>query len=250
MRKFIVFFFFLVLISGIFSCKKNKKHVETQQIVKEWSGKKILFPDKYICNLSGEDATFTICAEFFEREYKILLYVDSTGCSSCRLKLLEWKQLITEADSLFHDKLGFVFFFQPKSKKEISYLFKRDNFTHPVFIDTNNSIERLNHFPKHPEYQCFLLDKDNKVLTLGNPVLNPKIWELYKQTIAGEKQASKQEELTTALPDKTVHDYGTIQKGSARKAVFTIANTGSFPLIIHQVSATQTDLISSLYQPD
>jgi hypothetical protein len=73
---------------------------------------------------------------------------------------------------------------------------------------------------------------------LGNPVLNQKIWELYKQTIAGEKQASKPEELTTARPDKTVHDYGVIQKGSARKAVFTITNTGSFPLIIHQVSAS------------
>jgi hypothetical protein len=114
------------------------------------------------------------------------LYVDSTGCSSCRLKLFQWKQLIEESDSLFQDRLSFLFFFQPKNKKEIAYLFQRDNFNYPVFIDMNNTINRLNHFPEKMEYQCFLLDKDNKVLMMGNPTLNPKIWDLYKEVITGE----------------------------------------------------------------
>lgn len=63
-------------------------------------------------------------------------------------------------------------------------MLKRDRFDYPVFIDENNQINSLNHFPDKPELQCFLLDKDNKVLLIGNPVLNPKVWELYKQTIA------------------------------------------------------------------
>jgi hypothetical protein len=164
--------------------------------------------------------------------------------------LFEWKSLIKGTNSLSAAKLSFLIFFHPKDNQELQFLLSHNQFDHPVFIDVDNALEQLNHFPKHPEYQCFLLDKDNKVLMLGNPVLNPKIWELYKQTIASEKQASKPEELTTAQPDKTVHDYGVIQKGSTRKAVFTIANTGSFPLLTHQVSASQTDLIISLYQAD
>jgi hypothetical protein len=57
---------------------------------------------------------------------------------------------------------------------------------YPVFIDEKNEINRLNHFPTLMEYQCFLLDKDNKVLLIGNPTLNLRIWEMYKQVITGE----------------------------------------------------------------
>jgi hypothetical protein len=52
-----------------------------------------------------------------------------------------------------------------------------------VFVDKKNEMMQLNNFPKKPEYQCFLLDKDNKVVMIGNPVLNPGIWELYKKII-------------------------------------------------------------------
>jgi hypothetical protein len=34
-----------------------------------------------------------------------------------------WQQLIIESDSLFKEKLGFILFFQPKSKKEMEFLF-------------------------------------------------------------------------------------------------------------------------------
>ncbi|MDR3184124.1 MAG: 6-bladed beta-propeller [Prevotellaceae bacterium] len=32
--------------------------------------------------------------------------------------------------------------------------------------------------------------KNNKVLMVGNPVLNPKIWKLYKQTVSGQTQTA------------------------------------------------------------
>jgi hypothetical protein len=33
-------------------------------------------------------------------------------------------------------------------------------------------------FVYNPMFQCFLLDKDNKVLVIGNPVNNPQIYDL------------------------------------------------------------------------
>jgi hypothetical protein len=83
--------------------------------------------------------------------------------------------------------LGFIFFFQPKNKKAFDFLFRKEQFYHPVFLDLNNSINRLNHFPQKTEYQCFLLDKTNKVQMVGNPTLVPQIWALYKQVISGLK---------------------------------------------------------------
>jgi hypothetical protein len=239
-----------IVLLFCFSCKENKQRTVVEQVISEWKGKEIRFPSEFQCNLLGKDTSSTLCSKLLHAEYKIILYVDSSGCTNCRLRLYDWKNRIDETDSLGKNKLSYLFFYHPKKKNEMPHYLKQYRFDYPVFIDIENRIGQLNHFPSQPELQCFLLDKDNKVLMLGNPVLNPKIWELYKQTIAGEKQASKPEELTPAQPDKTVHDYGVIQKGSARKAVFTIRNTGHYPLLIHQVSASQTDLIISLYQAD
>jgi hypothetical protein len=145
--------------------------------------------------------------------------------------------LITETDSLFHDKLGFVFFFQPKNKKEMTFIINKNNFDYPIFIDKNNSIDKLNHFPQAAAYQCFLLDKDNKVLLIGNPMLNQNIWELYKQQILKDKQTVRTP-LTTINPDKMVYNYSTIRKGNRYEVVFTIENTGNQSLFINRVNTS------------
>ena len=46
-------------------------------------------------------------------------------------------------------------------------------------------MNNLNHFPENETYQCFLLDSINKVMAVGNPIRNPKVWDLYKQIITG-----------------------------------------------------------------
>ena len=162
------------------SCKKNKRFDEAAKIVNEWVGKEIFFPENLPCYVMGKDTLPGLCNEIFQKEFKILLYVDSAGCFDCRLKLFEWKQLIEEAESLFPEKVGFLFYFQPKNAQDLSNKFRRDRFTYPVFLDISSEVNRLNLFPQAMEYQCFLLDNKNQVLALGNPVLNSKIWELYK----------------------------------------------------------------------
>ena len=232
--KVLLYIFITVFL---FSCKDNRKREEAIKIVNAWTGKEIRFPGNTPCYVLGKDTLSELCNQSFQKEYKILLYVDSTGCSSCRLKLFLWKKLIEEADSLFQGKVGFLLFFQPKSAKEMGYLFLRDRFNYPVFIDAKGTINDLNHFPQTAQYQCFLLDNDNKVLMIGNPVMNMKIWELYKSQISGGKPAEP-EILTTVKIDKTIYDYETVRKGSTNPAVFTITNTGVHPLIISRVSAS------------
>jgi hypothetical protein len=175
----------LLLIFSAFACKKENKRAEAEKAVNEWLGREIKFPSDAQCYMLGKDTISTRCYELLAREFKVLLYVDSTGCSDCRLRLQEWKQLIAESDTLFKGKLGFLFFFQPKSTEEIAFIFKTNDFSYPVFIDVNNSIDSLNFLSKSAGYQCFLIDKNNRVLAIGNPVQNPKVWELYKKAVNG-----------------------------------------------------------------
>ena len=225
-----------MIVFSVCSCKARKQRNEIAKIVNEWIGKEVHFPEDVPCYVLGKDTLTALCNEHFQKEFKILMYVDSAGCSDCRLKLYEWKHLMEEADSLFHGKVGFLLYFQPKNVREMASMFARDRFDYPVFMDLKSSINRLNRFPQAMEYQCFLLDKYNKVVMIGNPTLNPRIWELYKEQITGEKQPETI--LTTTTVDKTVHEYGNIKKDSSNPAVFTITNTGDQPLVIFHVSAS------------
>lgn len=176
----------ILLTMCLSSCKNNKQRDDAVKIIKEWTGKEIRYPENLYCTSMGRDTT---CIDLHNDNYKIVLYVDSLGCTSCRLKLTEWKKIIKESDSTFSRKPEFVFFFQPKKRdeKELQFIFKQNEFRHPVFIDKANEIGKLNNFPSGSEYQCFLLDKNNKVLIVGNPSLNPGIWTLFKKTITEKK---------------------------------------------------------------
>jgi len=170
------------IVACISSCKKNEQKNDAVKVVKEWTGKEIKFPQGLPCTSMGKD---TACVDLYSNNYKILLYVDSLGCTSCRLKLSEWKKIISESDSIFSKPPEFVFFFQPKSREERELLrtLKSNGFHNSVFIDKENKIDKLNKLPSVLEYQCFLLDKDNKVIMIGNPSLNSGIWTLYKKAI-------------------------------------------------------------------
>jgi hypothetical protein len=144
-----------------------------------------------------------------------------------------------ETDSLPTNKLSFLLFFHPKDKKELQYLFRRDHFDYPVFIDANNALEPMNNFPKLPQYQCFLLDKDNKVLLIGNPVSNPRIWELYKQTVFGQESEKIEKTLVTDVFVKQPEiEIKGLQVREKSKGVFRLKNTGNQPLLIVRVDAS------------
>jgi hypothetical protein len=182
----------LLLAFSTVACKKNNRLAEAEKIVNEWLGREIKFPSDVRCCVLGKDTTATLCSELFDREFKVLLYVDSTGCSDCRLKLFLWKQMIAESDSLFHDRLSFLFYFQPKeSEIPLTFLFDSYQFDYPVFVDMKNEIFKLNRFSQESQYQCFLLDRNDKIVSIGNPAYNEKVWDLYKSIISESKEVSQ-----------------------------------------------------------
>ena len=182
MKRFILFGCILLSIGLIFSACKSSQVREAEKMVNEWMGKAIVFPHDVPC-YSIDRIELDDCPTSERNGYKILLYTDSLGCMSCKLGLLEWQELIEEADSLFPGELDFLFYFQPSNAREMAYLLQREAFHHPVFIDSENKINALNHFPDNAAYQCFLLDANNQVVIVGNPAKSSRIWELYKRLI-------------------------------------------------------------------
>jgi hypothetical protein len=169
----------------LFSCKGTDKEKENIiRLVSEWQGKMIVFPPDLVFT---RYATDTVDYQTPESEYKVLIYIDSLGCMGCSLQLPKWKELIAYTDSLTGASVPFLFFFHPneRGKKEIYFLLESDKFDRPVCIDTEDDLNRLNHFPAVAAFQTFLLDRENKVAVIGNPVSGPAVRKLYLKQIQG-----------------------------------------------------------------
>ena len=115
---------------------------------------------------------------------------------------------MAEVDSLSDGKVPFLFYFHPKDIKELRYLTRKDGFTYPVCFDGKDDFNRLNHFPEDMMFQTFLLDKENKVVAIGNPVLNPKVKELYVRLLAGSEGTKTSATQTRVSVSQTVVDFG------------------------------------------
>lgn len=168
-----IFIIIVISISNI-TCNNSNRNRLTK-IIQEWQGKEIIFPDNLRIKILGKD---TLYQNLFSSRYKIIHYIDTTGCTACRAKLYDWNLLQHEVDSL-KANATFLFIAYVKEYKELETLLKINHCTIPCIYDTLNVIGQQNRFPNHPGLQTFLLDSLNRVIFIGNPTENIKIRELY-----------------------------------------------------------------------
>ena len=216
------------------SCEESEKE-RLSRLVIEWEGKEILFPTHSTFTIQGKD---TVDFQFQDAEYKVVTYVDSIGCTSCKLQLHRWKEFLSEVDSLTNGNVSFLFYFHPKDMKELRYLTRRDAFTHPVCFDEKDEFNQLNHFPSEMMFQTFLLDERNRVVALGNPVLNPNVKELYLNLIRGGVQTSSTNTFTEVSIDNVVMDLGRFPMSEKQESGFVLTNTGNNLLVIQDITTS------------
>lgn len=222
----------LLLTIFLSACQDKQKEIITL-LVKEWQGKQILFPENMVFTRFASDTTnFVIPTS----DYKVLVFVDSIGCTSCKLQLSRWKEFIRYTDSISQKNIPFLFFFQFDDQWEIHSLLIRENFDKPICLDRSDSLNQLNHFPKDIRFQVFLLDKNNKVVVIGNPVHNPNVKELYLEEISRKQPVAPIQ--TTVKVEKESLLLETIPLGKSKDTLFKLVNTGDQPLVIIDVTTT------------
>ena len=218
----------LIVLGCLSSCNSEDKNV-FKQLVQEWDGKVLSFPSQSVFTSLGKDTV-----DFFPNAtYKIVSYVDSVGCMSCKLQLYKWKDFINRLQDV-----PVLFYMHPKKVDELQYILEKNFFDYPVCIDVNDSLNKLNHFPTEMEFQTFLLDKNNKVVAMGNPVLNPKVKELYLKIIQGKPlwdDGEDKQVMTTVSLESTVLSMGDFSWQEERQGTFRLKNTGEKPLVIQDV---------------
>ena len=228
MRKIVTL---IMCVWMLASCEESREEAMLR-LVNEWNGKEIKFHSRSVFTIQGKD---TVDFEFGNADYKVVTYIDSVGCTSCKLQLPRWKKLVAEVDSLTDGRVPFLFYFHPKDMKELRYLTRRDDFTYPVCFDEKDELNRLNQFPTDMTFQTFLLDKDNKVVAMGNPVLNPKVKELYLNLVTGSHSSKSSKQNTQVSVNQTELDFGTFPKEEKQEGSFVLTNTGNGLLVIQDI---------------
>ena len=146
-------------------------------------------------------------------------------------------------DSVGNGKVQFLYFLSPKKTDNVIGNLRAYDFNYPVCVDPQDSLDILNQFPEDENFHTFLLDKDNRVLAIGNPIHNPKIRKLYLDIIQGKATppaaAEEKEPYYTEISvPETVVDFGTCDWQKEHTAVFKIRNTGKKLLVVHYVETS------------
>ena len=225
----------LVLMPFLFLSCMDSTRPQIADIVEEWYGKTLSLPSNLKFVLYDKEVTSLLQNKW---DYAVVSYTDSIGCTSCKLQLNRWKDLLNVFDSLYSQKVTFIFVMHPFDRKELVQLLKEYQFDYPVCIDEDNLFDKRNHVPKNNMFQTFLLDKNSEILAIGNPVLNPKVKTLYQEIIQGgslQDDSEDKQVMTTVSLEATVFSMGDFAWQEERQGTFRLKNTGEKPLVIQDV---------------
>lgn len=133
-----------------------------------------------------------------EKALKLVIYTDSVGCTSCAINQINlWDSFIDYAEQ-FNNQLRFYFIFSPVKKdfNSIKSAIASSMFDYPILLDTLREFEKLNpHLPRNRSLHSFLLDENNNVILVGNPLHNKRIEEIFYKTV--EEKLGKAQQLLT-----------------------------------------------------
>lgn len=166
-----------VILLYVFTTSCNSDHKIREGIENMQSSRIQLFQDSMLC--INEDETINAKEQ---QLLKLVLFVDSSECSSCNIKKLwEWPPYLKSFDGL--DAFKFLVVLEVKSR-DLEYSKERLKITGirtPVFFDTLFVFRRHNpQIPDNRMFHTFLLDESDSVLLVGNPLINERIDKLLK----------------------------------------------------------------------
>jgi hypothetical protein len=228
--------FFLLLFLIALSCNDIRRKKEITRLVETWQGREIIFPQQSVFTRYAKDTVDFVVPQ--DVPYKVLIYVDSLGCLSCKLQMDRWMLLMEEIETLTEEEIPFLFYFHPAKVKDAKNALLRGQFDRPVCIDKEDSLNLLNGFPSNMAFQTFLLNKDNHILVIGNPVHNAAVKDLYIQEISQNKGNESDLPPTVLTVENTEIDLGEVETESTKEIQIKLCNTGSGDFVFQGITTS------------
>lgn len=205
-----------------------ERHAEQREAVTALMGREIAVPEGLQARILDIPVDFEPGADF-----TVVCYIDSAGCTPCRMKLPVWNEVINSYKAIPGRDVSFVMILQSPDTTETGYNLRRDNFMHPVAMDRAGSFAAVNSLPPDEATHTLLLDSDGRVTAIGNPALNPKIRELYRRIISGSDEAPPKTD--KPLCQNPVAAVGAVGAGDTVTKRFALYNPETSPLTLQEL---------------
>lgn len=179
-RSLILLFSFIAFSS----CNNNK---QISQQINRLYGKKVIVPEENIVLL--HNPMHIESPKCDGGTLKLVQLIDSTNCTKCYLRTLSrWNLYLNYEDNC---QVRFFFYVEPNETtvKDIKEHFLNSGLQHDIYVDTCGEFRRLNPFlPKEQIYHTILLDENDKIIFVGNPILNQNIEILFRKIISNNSR--------------------------------------------------------------
>lgn len=175
--------------------------------------------------------TIVVC---LDKKYKVVNYIDSIGCIECKMGLKSWQKFASTVDSITHNEVIVLTYVHTKYFNDVFYPMQRSMYLYPVCVDKQDSFGKRNSKILDFGYNTFLLDENNKVILIGNPVQNPKIRDLYIRTIC-ERLGINPESNSNSVNNSFSKSLGSFNWQTEQHTTFSIHNTDTAPMLIDTV---------------
>lgn len=215
-------------------------HDSAEAVLRAWVGRELRLPDDAV--LRNAEGDIFLASMVDTARWKVVSYVDSTGCTGCRLGAAQWKGWI---DLVRREGLDVTvwLFLSPKDEDATWELLRNYDFHYPVCMSSMDRVGlTATDWPEEEAYRTFLLDETDKVVAIGNPAHNGRISQLYRRIIAeGEDTPAdhRQSMATTEVEvTPTAVDLGQFPKDMPQEVAFVLRNVGRTPLFILEAKAS------------
>ena len=143
--------------------------------VKKLMGRKIVFDsslEPIACNMAEAQNPL-------DAKVKIVAYIDEMACTNCALKILiDWQESMVDMDK----RVEFVPVIYPVDKAKLQDFLCANDVKYELMYDAENKFKKQNRLDVSYLNRTFLLDSNNRIVLVGEPIGNPTLWKLYVDT--------------------------------------------------------------------
>lgn len=161
-------------------CACNNNRVENE--IRNLFGRQITFPTGYV-SLSYHDSLSV--DSLLTKDIKMVSYIDDLPCTSCGVRMLRsWAEEVKEIDP----EVAYVIVVQTQEKDVLFENFDSMRLSCPLMYYDTPVFGEVNKLDVLARNKTFLLNRENRIVLVGEPFNNEKLFHLYRKTIASLKE--------------------------------------------------------------
>ena len=147
----------------------------------------IVFPSSEMLHVDNS-TSYNLYEKTSKTEYMLLVFCGPGECSTCAMnKMSEWNALLNlEKKGIVN--LNFVFSPSKEEKDDVIAAYHTSGLEHSIELDTCGVFLQKNpQIPGARAFHTLLLDTNNKVVLVGDPLHNKEIEKLFHKIIGTNK---------------------------------------------------------------